>query len=158
MLIVNIIFILALLGFIGAGTKDGLVHTVGRLVGAIIGFVAARAWSINVAGFLALFMPAGIARLIAFIVIFIVISRLVGFLFKLVDGIFKILTIIPFLKSIDNLLGAIGGLAEGIIIIGGITFLIHTYALEPHLLSWVSSSVVAQWIEQTFRVLLGVLL
>ena len=35
------------------------------------------------------------ARLIAFVLIFVLITRLVGFGFKLVDGVFKILSIIP---------------------------------------------------------------
>jgi len=158
MLLVDIIVALAVLGAVGAGIKDGFVQTIGRLVGAVIGFVVARSWSLGLSGVLAIFMPIGTARLISFILIFVLITRLVGFAFKLVDGIFKILSVIPFLKSINSILGAIAGLAEGIILIGGVVFVIKTYLLEPHLVAWVTSSVVAQWIEKVFKILLGVLL
>jgi len=158
MLIVNIVLLVLLLSFIGMGLKDGFVHSLGRLVGAVIGFVAARAWSLPVGSVLALFMPVGIARLIAFIFIFLLITQLVGFAFKLVDGLFKIVSFIPFLKSINSLLGAIAGLVEGVIIIGGVIFLIHGYLLEPHLVAWTNSSIVAQNIEKVFKLLLAVLL
>jgi len=138
--------------------KDGFIHTLGRLVGAIIGFVAARAWSLGFGGFLSLFMPIGIARLVAFIIIFVIIARLVGIVFKLADGAFRILSIIPFLKSINSILGAVMGLIEGVIIIGGIIYLILAYLIEPHLVIWIHSSVVAQWIEVAFKALLGFLL
>lgn len=158
MLLVDILLALAVLGSVGAGIKDGLVHTIGRLVGAVIGFVIARSWSLGLSGIFSIFLPVGTARLVAFVLIFLVVTRLVGFGFKLVDGVFKILSVIPFLKSINSILGAIAGLAEGIILIGGIIFVIKTYFLEPHLVAWVTSSVVAQWIEKIFKVLLGVLL
>lgn len=158
MLLVDLILALAVLGSIGAGIKDGLVHTIGRLVGAVIGFVIARSWSLGLSGIFAIFLPVGTARLIAFVLIFVIITRLVGFGFKLVDGVFKILSVIPFLKSINSILGAIAGLVEGIILIGGVIFVIKSYFLEPHLVAWVSSSIVAQWIEKVFKILLAVLL
>lgn len=158
MLLVNIIFILLVLGFVGAGMKDGLVQTIGRMVGAVIGFVVARAWYTGFATILGIFMPDGIAKLVAFGIIFIAITRLVGLAFKLVDGLFKIISFIPFLKSINSLLGAIAGFAEGIIIIGGLIFLVKMYLLEPHLVAWINESIVAQWIASAFKLLLGVLL
>ena len=136
MWIVDLVLILALLGFVGAGMKDGFVHTFGRLVGSIIGFVAARAWYVKIAGFLGLAMPTGWASVVAFIVIFAVITRLVGFLFTLIDGVFRIVSILPFLKSINSLLGAILGFVEGIILLGGAIYLILTFSLEPTLVYW----------------------
>ena len=158
MLLVDILLIVALLGFVGAGMKDGFVHTFGRLVGAIIGFVAARAWSVYLVGIFGLFMPSGVARLVAFIVIFVLITRLVGFVFTLIDGVFKIVSILPFLKSINSLLGAILGLFEGVILVGGAIYLILTFALEPNLVHWLTVSSIAPWIVKVFQTLLGILL
>jgi uncharacterized membrane protein required for colicin V production len=158
MLLTNLILIVAILGFIGSGMKDGFVHSFGRLVGAIIGFVAARAWSIKAASVLGLFMSSGTARFISFIIIFIIITHLVGYAFKLVDGAFRVLSIIPFLTSINNLLGGILGFIEGLILLGGAIYLVTTFSLIPWLATRLSGSFVAAWILKTFHILLGVLL
>lgn len=158
MLLLNIILILLWLGFVGTGLKDGFIHTLGRLVGSIAGFVIARSWSITVGSFLAVFLPTGWARFIAFLIIFIVITRLVGFLFTLADGAFKILSFIPFLKTINNFLGALLGIVEGVIMLGGSIWLIIQFNLFPVLVGWLQQSFVAGLIEKIFNFLLKVVL
>ncbi len=158
MLLVDVILILLLLGFAGAGAKDGFVHTLGRLLGAIVAFLAARAWSAKISWLFAIVMPQGWARLVAFILIFILITRLAGWVFKLIDGLFQIIKLLPFIKSIDKLLGAILGFGEGFIMLGGAIYLITAFQLSPMLVAWVTSSGVAVWIGTVFSKLLGVLL
>ncbi len=158
MLIIEIILIVLLLGFIGAGSKDGFVHAAGRLIGAILGFLAGKAWYLSLAPLLDVFLPAGWARIISFLIIFILITRLAGIIFKLVDGAFHLLSILPFLKSINSLLGGILGLLEGLLILGGAIYLITTLSLEPTLVAWLKGSAVAGWIQTVFISLLGILL
>lgn len=158
MLIVDLVLIFLLLAYIGMGLKDGFVSTLGRFLGAILGFLAARAWSIWLATILGFFMPAGWARLIAFILIFILITRLFGFVFKFVDGVFQILKLLPFLKSIDKFLGAFLGFIEGLILLGGAIYLVLTFKLSPTLITWATSSSVAVWIYKIFHAVLGMLI
>lgn len=158
MLIVDLVLAFILLGFVGMGLKDGFVHTLGRFIGSILGFIAARAWSIYLVGIFGIFMPAGWARIIAFILIFVLITRVVGMAFKLVDGVFEIIKILPFLKSIDKLLGAILGTVEGVIMLGGVIYLVLTFHLSPTLINWFAGSHVAVWVESVFHTLLGILL
>lgn len=158
MLLTDIVLIIALLGFIGAGTKDGFVHTLGRLIGAVVGFLFAKAWFLSLASIFGLILPLSWARVVAFLLIFLFINRLVGMLFKLVDGAFSILSILPFLKSINALLGGILGFVEGVVLLGGAIYLILTFSLEPHLVQWLSLSSVAHWIRWTFQLVLGFLL
>lgn len=158
MFLVNLFLVLVILGYIGMGLKDGFVSTLGRFLGAILGFLAARAWSIWLVGLLGIFMPAGWARLVAFVLIFIAITRLFGMAFKLVDGVFEILKLLPFLKSIDKFLGAFLGFVEGIIFIGGAIYLILTFKLSPTLITWATSSKIAIWIYSIFQTLLGMLI
>lgn len=158
MFLLDIILLICILGFAGAGAKDGFVQTSGRLIGAIIGFVAARAWSMKVAPVLAIIMPFGWARLIAFVIIFIFITQLIGFIFKILDGAFRIISILPFLKSINALLGGIIGCLEGVLIIGGIIYLIKVYALDPTLVTWLNLSKISPYILGAFKALLGLLL
>jgi len=158
MLLVNLVLILILLGFAGAGMKDGFVATLGRVVGSVVGFVAAKAWYMGWSSILAVFMPSGWAQIITFILIFVIITRLCGFAFKLVDGAFRILSILPFLKSINSILGLVLGFFEGIFITGGVIYLALTYPLIPTLTQWLTPSLVAHWILAVFHIFLGILL
>lgn len=158
MLLVNIILILVILGFAGAGMKDGFVHTLGRFIGAVLGFIAAKAWYVGWSGILAVFLPDGWAKVITFVIIYVLITRLVGVGFKLVDGAFRILSILPFLKSINSLLGLVLGFLEGLIILGGIIYLLLTFPLVPWLTQLIAPSVIAHWILSVFHIFLGVLL
>ncbi len=158
MLLIDIILALLLLGFVGAGAKDGFVHTLGRLIGAIIGYVVAKAWFLKVSFFLGLFMSDGWARLLSFAFIFIAVSRLSGIILKLLDGAFSILKIIPFLKTANNLLGGIIGFFEGIIIMGGVLYVTQVLIIVPTIINWVAKSAMAPWLMKTFQVLLSVLL
>jgi len=158
MFLVNLVLVMLLLGYIGMGVKDGFVHTLGRFLGAILGFLAARAWSIWFVGIIGMFVPAGWARLAAFIVIFIVITRVFGMVFKMVDGIFELMKLLPFLKSIDKFLGAFLGFVEGLIFIGGVIYLILTFKLSPTLITSATSSSVAVWIYKIFQSTLSMML
>jgi uncharacterized membrane protein required for colicin V production len=158
MILVDIILAALFLGFIGMGLKDGCIHTLGRFLGAIVGFVVARAWSVRFALWLGVFLPSGWARIVAFVIIFLVVTRLVGWIFKLVDGLFNIVSIIPFVTSINRLLGALLGAVEGLIVLGGVIYIVRTFSLEPHLIQWLAPSKVANALQTAFQTTLGVLL
>ncbi len=155
---VDLVLIAIILLFIGLGFKDGFIHTLGRLIGAVAGFVLADTWSSWLSGILAFVMPSGWARVVAFSLVFLLITRLLGFALRLVDKIFKLLTHLPFLKSIDRLLGGILGLGEAIIFMGGVFYLILTFKPVLTLYTLVQGSAVATWINGVFHALLGALL
>lgn len=157
MLIVNIILAVALLGFIGAGYKDGLIHSLGRVIGAILAFIAAKSWSLFALPYVAWFIPAAWAKAAAFVLVFLVVHQLVGFIFRLVDGVFQILSAIPGISYLDKILGGALGLVEGVVMIGGATYLILTFKIEPHLVAWMESSIVASQTERVFLLVLGFL-
>jgi uncharacterized membrane protein required for colicin V production len=157
MWLINLLLIIAVLGFIGTGYKDGFVHTVGRLVGAVIGFVLARSFSISAASILAGILPSGWARFVAFAIIFIIVTEIVGFIFKLADGAFKILSIIPFLKTINNILGAILGIFEGIVLVGGTIWVLTNFNLVPSITVALQTSSIAKIILRVFEATLAFL-
>jgi uncharacterized membrane protein required for colicin V production len=157
-MLLDIILIILLLGFVGQGWKDGFVFTAGRVVGAVLGFILARTWSLSIAFIFQILLPEGWARFVAFVVVFVVVNRLVGWVFKLAEAAFKIISIIPFLKSINNLLGAILGIFEGFIILGGIIWVIENFDIWAQLNAWIAGSHIAPFISHVFQLLLGVLL
>ncbi|MFA5935285.1 MAG: CvpA family protein [Patescibacteria group bacterium] len=158
MWILNLLLVIALLGFVGSGYKDGFVHTAGRLIGAVIGFILARTFSIAGGAILDVLLPSGWARFIAFVLIFILVTEVVGFLFKLADGAFRVLSIIPFLKTINNVLGAALGVIEGIILVGGSIWVLTNFDLIPSITVALESSWLAKTILIIFEKLLSVLL
>jgi uncharacterized membrane protein required for colicin V production len=159
MLLVEIVLVVLLAAFVVGGSRNGFIRTLGQLLGAIIGFLVARAWSPWLGGLLAFFMPGrpGIAQFIAFVIVFVVIDRLVGFLFGLADKIFKIVTRLPIISSIDGLLGAVLGFVEGVVLVGASTYLILSLRLDATLVGWLTGSTVARWCETAFFRVLGFL-
>jgi hypothetical protein len=53
---------------------------------------------------------------------------------------------------------AAGFFFEGVVFVGGSAYLVRTTAIEPHLVTWLASSQVAQYAERVFYRLLGFLL
>ena len=158
MTLFNIVLILILLAFIGLGLRDGFIVALGRIVGAIIGFVAARAWYVPAAPLLTWLMPEGWAKVVMFLIIFILVDRLMGWIFSALDKTYDFLAKIPFMKSANHLIGALVGLIEGIVIMGGVVWVIKTFKLLPFIASYLDQSSVATAIYKLFLALLGVLL
>ena len=158
MLIVDIILVLLILGYVGIGAKDGFLHTLGRLIGAVIGYVVAKMWYVQAAVVIGLVVPDSWSRVVAFILIFLLISRLCGIVVKLLDGIFHILKFIPFFKTINSFLGAIIGLFEGIIVLGAIIYVVKVFQFQPTVAGWLAHSYVAPWLQRSFTLVLSILL
>jgi membrane protein required for colicin V production len=160
MLLVNIVLVLILCAFVTNGARNGVIRALGQLIGSVLGYLAAKAWFGILADILHSFLPGsmGTARFIAFLFLFLVVDQIIGFLFGLADKVFKILTWLPFISSINGFLGAVIGFFEGVVFVGGSAYLVRTTAIEPHLVTWLASSQVAQYAERVFYRLLGFLL
>lgn len=150
-MLVSIILIIVFLGIVGNGWKDGVIHVLGKIVGSILGFLLARTFSVTFAFLFQLFLPAGWAQFVAFIAIFLFVTWLVGIVFKLADGAWKIISLIPFIKPISGFLGAILGIVEAIIVIGGAIWMLKSFSLVPWLSAMLDASPVAQAILFLFE-------
>jgi membrane protein required for colicin V production len=116
----DILLLLILAGFVFFGLFFGLIRTVGSLAGVLAGFL--------VAGYLYLdFFEWGKAlafgynqagQVVSFLLIFTVVNRSVCFLFALLNHVLDIISIIPFVKTINRVSGAMFGLMEGSLLIG----------------------------------------
>ncbi|KKU39421.1 MAG: Colicin V production protein [Parcubacteria group bacterium GW2011_GWA2_46_39] len=138
--------ILILFGFVWFGFWFGFIHTLGALIGTIAG-----AW---LAG--RLYIPAYEAigqwlsiegdwmKFVIFVAIFFIINRLIGFAFYLLDRTFHIFTIIPFLKSINRLGGAVFGALEGALALGLVLYFAGTFNLPTSILQAIANSELAQ--------------
>jgi uncharacterized membrane protein required for colicin V production len=75
-----------------------------------------------------------LAKVLAFIIFFVVAARLIDLCFLLLEKIFKFVAIIPGSKYINNLLGAVLGLLEGSLFLGLIFYVVNYYPLIGNLL------------------------
>lgn len=139
-LIVLIIFV----GFIGAGFKFGFIHTLGTIIGVVVGVVVAGNLYNDVANFfeLLLFKP-GVADAIAFITLFLVTSQLIGYLARMFDKGFKIIRFFPFVGSANRLGGAMLGFVEGALTIGVTLYVMSNFNISPEVSTAINNSPLA---------------
>lgn len=120
MTLLDLCLIIALGGFVLAGFWFGLVHMVGAFVGLFVGIWAAGRYEGAVAAWLAgLFgWNENLIHIVAFILIFALVTRLFGIALWVVEKVLGIFHVIPFVKTFDRLLGAALGFIEGVIAVG----------------------------------------
>jgi membrane protein required for colicin V production len=126
----DIALVVILAGFVLNGLFKGLIRLLGHIVGLIVGaYVASHyylvvfEWGKNLAN-----GRDNIGKIVAFIIVFVVVTRLVDYLFVFVEKFFKFLAVIPGSKYINNLLGGILGFIEGALFLGLILFVVSRYA------------------------------
>lgn len=151
----DIILLIILGGFTLFGLWFGFLHAIGSLIGTVVGaFVASHYyepisnWTLSVTG-----GNPNIVKFIVFIIIFIIANRLVGFVFWLIEKIFSILKIIPFLSTINRLLGGLLGLFEGVLVIGLTLFFISKFPFSEWLTGSMLKSGLAAYLIKISSVL-----
>lgn len=146
--ILDLILLLILFLFIAFGFAMGLVQTIGAILGVIVGAWAAGLFYEPFGVWLEpiLLGNTALARIVAFIIIFVLINRLVGLLFWIINKIFKLFTIIPFTKSLNRLLGALLGFVEGTLVLGLILYFVSRFAFTDWIIDVLVASKVAMWL------------
>lgn len=150
-MLTNIILLLVILGFIAGGWKDGFVESFGRLIGALLGFILAQKFAHFLEPLFGTFLSDGWAKLIAFFLIFLIINRIIGFLFGLLGGVTHFLSYIPGVGLVHSFLGGVIGLFEGIIMVGGALWLLVSSKIFPSILAHLAGSSISSWIQIAFH-------
>lgn len=124
---IDIILIVIILAFVFFGLFFGLVHTIGSLITTILALLIATHFSDEAFETFGFILGGGeTARVVAFIVLFFVASRLLALLLKFAGGLFYWFTYIPFAMTFNRLLGGVFGLIEGLLVVGVVIF----YAMQ----------------------------
>jgi len=144
MIIFDIVLLIILSGFIFYGLFFGLIRTVGSLIGIIGGLWFTLVFYLTVFDWVKnLFFGHEFAgKIITFFILFTLINRLAGFIFALLDRTFDLISIIPFLKTINRLAGACLGFIEGGLVLG----LILLYISQTAFAGWLDGSKVAPFL------------
>ncbi len=145
------IILIAIVGlFVLFGLFFGLVHTLGSLIGTILGIVVTTRLidpAFEKLGFL--FGDGGLGKVILFIIIFLLISRLVGLLFWVIERVLGVFAMIPFASSINRLLGGVFGFVEGVLVVGVVLFFALQYLPDTAVKAALEQSSVADYLIAT---------
>lgn len=120
---VDVLLSVAMLGFVLYGLWQGLIRTVGSLAGVILGTVVASHFYSRIA-------TTNTGRVIAFIALYIVMSRLVAIGFYFLEKLYNAIAVIPGMKLVNRLAGAALGFVEGAIVIGIAVHFANIFPLE----------------------------
>ncbi len=156
----DLILIVIWAGFVFNGLAKGLIRLLGRIVGLIIGAIIASyyylqfyQWAQNFVN-----MNEGVAKVLSFIILFVVVTRIIDWIFVYLEKLFKIISIIPFTKLINKILGGALGFLEGALFLGLIIFVINKYAWIGGLFSsHLESSMLVPYLLWFIQILLPVL-
>lgn len=108
-----------LASYVWVGFASGLIQSVGSLLGLFLGVFAAARWFAWLGPVIAPLVGGDLAgSIVAFVLLFIIVSRLTGFVVALINKIFNLIAIVPGLKLMNRLGGAVFGFVEGAFAIG----------------------------------------
>jgi len=153
--IFDLILLLILFLFIGFGFFLGLIQTLGAVLGAVLGAWLAGIYYLPFSDWLTpiMFGHGNTAKVVAFIIIFVLVSRLIGLVFWLIGKIFHLISIIPFTKTINRLLGALFGFLEGSLVIGLSLYFIMQLPFSDWFSGVIIGSKVAFWLMKMGAIL-----
>lgn len=121
--------LIILLIFVGNGLTKGLIRLLGQAVGLIVAsYVASHfyltfyQWGQDIVNW-----GEGTEKFLSFLIVFTMVTSLVGILFIIIEKLFNLISIIPFTKTINRLLGGALGLFEGSLSLGLILFVAARY-------------------------------
>ena len=143
--LIDLVLILIWSGFVFYGLFFGLIRTLGSLLAVIAGAWAASIFYLDLFNLIEswFFGLDNLGKIVCFIIVFTVANRLIGFIFMILDKTFSIFSIIPFMKTINRLGGAILGFLEGALVLGILVYLGVEYLSLNTWLPWgVKQSVV----------------
>ncbi len=154
MTIFDVILLLVLGGFVMFGLWFGIIHTLGAIVGTFAGAFFAGLWYEPLgAWFTSIFGHPNLMRIFAFILIFLVVNRLIGFGFYILDKFFDFLNTIPFLKTVNSLVGGVLGFFEGLLIMGLALFIIVRFPVSDWFIGVLQASTLSPWFIKVSNVL-----
>jgi membrane protein required for colicin V production len=162
MSIFDLILAVILAIFVLKGLRKGLIRSLGHIVGLIIGaYVASHfylvffEWGKSWA-WVASHQATG--KVLAFIIVFVIATRLTDFIFLLIEKLFNLIAIIPGSKYINNILGAVLGLLEGSLALGLIVFVASRYAIIGNFFGDnLTNSFIAPWLLKVVNIILPIL-
>ncbi len=142
--LLDLFIVLSIAGFFFFGLFFGLIHTLGSLIGVFVSIVLTTRFIDPVYSWVGfMFGGSEIGKIIVFVVLFLLISRLIGLLFWVLKTVFGWFKWIPFVGFFDRLLGGVFGFLEGALVVGVVLYYAQQYLPSEALLTAISQSKLA---------------
>lgn len=145
----DIVLLVLLGGFLIGGLFKGIIRMVGHIIGLLVGTYVASHYYLFFYSWADRWVDVSenIGKVLAFIILFILVAKLVDLGFILLEKAFNIIAFIPGSRYINNVLGAVLGLGEGVLFLGLILFVISRYSfIDQFFGQQISQSIVAPWL------------
>ncbi len=144
--VIDISLLVLLGGFVLAGFWFGIIHMIGAIVGLVLGALAAGQFYGSAAAWLAPYIGGNLnlASIIMFFAIFVLVNRLIGLLFWIIEKVFNFIAVIPFLKTFNRLLGAAVGFVEGLLVLGAVVYFASRFPITAGFAATLKNSQVAK--------------
>lgn len=137
-IIIGIIAALGLFGF-----WCGFIQSIGSLLGTVIGVLFAFRDYQHIAHWVTShtsFTPSNWLNVSVFILLFVVTSHAVGLVFRLINKIFDIFTALPIINTLNNVLGFLLGVFQGIVLVSATLYFISRFPLQPIIMEAIEKS------------------
>ena len=139
------------------GLSKGLIRLLGQVVGLIIAsyisshfYLVFYEWGKDMVNF-----GEGTEKFLSFLILFVVVSSIVGIIFIIIEKLFNLISVIPFTNLVNRLLGGTLGLLEGSLALGLILFVAARYAWIGGLMgNQLVSSKVAPWLIKVVNIIM----
>lgn len=141
---IDIVLLVLLAGFALTGLWLGFVQTLGNIVGTVVGIMVASHLIDPVAHWFGWATTAGWQRVLLFIFLYGLVSRLFDLAFWIVRKVLGFVAWVPFVPTINRILGAVLGLIEGGLAIAAALFIASTVLPEATVQAFIHPSVIAQ--------------
>lgn len=141
------------------GLYSGFISAMGSLFGTVIAtFIAIRVYE-PTAWWIGHYTGWGenTTRVVVFVVLFFVLNRLVGLLFWLFEKILTVVIRVPFIRSVDRILGLTLGLLEGVLAMGLVFYFVARFPISDWFMKEMAGSVVVAIVVQPVKILLPLL-
>ena len=141
----DIVIVVVIALFAISGFKSGLIKTLGSLLGTVLGVFVAGHYYAPLTEVLIKFTgwSPNFVRIVVFLLLFIISNRLIGLLFWFINKVTGLITRLPFLSTVDHILGALVGVVEGTLIVGIAIFFITLYPPSPSFMTKLCESKLA---------------
>jgi uncharacterized membrane protein required for colicin V production len=154
MALIDIVLLVIIGAFVFFGLFFGFVHTLGALAGTVLGIIIASRFSDPIFDAVGFILGGGsFARIAIFIVVFLIVSRLAGFAFWIIEKTLKIFSFIPFSGLVNRIAGVVLGFFEGIVVVSVTLFYVTKVLPQDTFISVFESSVVSDYLLAIANVL-----
>lgn len=153
--ILDLILLVIMCLFVAFGFFVGLIEALGSIVGLFLGVWLGGIFYKDVGDGIAkyVFNQQNLAYVVSFVVIYAVVTKLVGFLFYIISKVYKLFTLIPFLKTVNRVAGAVLGLVESALILGVTLIFLSQFPFSSWLANQLSHSQIALWLMAVAKIL-----